>query len=226
MKTYTGKNVTGALVSEKYDGIQAVWTGRRLETKTGNRIHAPEFWLEGLPARPLKGELWLGRDMFDETLSIVTRKAPDERWRKIRYMVFQGYAETKYAKPVRRFRVNSKRFLNRFYSAVLKRNGEGIIIEFPDGTIEKHKPVKDDDGIVVAVETGTGNFAGLLVRLVVKLRNGNILNIGSGFNNRVREFPPLVGQIVKFEYRGFTSKGLPRHASYIGIRAERYLKWG
>src|SRR5438045_3542568 len=51
-------------LSEKLDGVRAYWDGRALISRLGNRFHAPDWFLEGLPETPLDGELWIGRKAF------------------------------------------------------------------------------------------------------------------------------------------------------------------
>ena len=80
----------GYLVSEKYDGVRALWDGRVLRFRSGLPIAAPEAFVEGLPAVPLDGELWLGRGRFEALSGLVRRQARDATaWRQLRYMVFE-----------------------------------------------------------------------------------------------------------------------------------------
>jgi hypothetical protein len=52
-------------VSEKYDGVRALWDGRVLRHRSGRAVSAPPSFIASLPAVPLDGELWLGRGRFD-----------------------------------------------------------------------------------------------------------------------------------------------------------------
>ena len=52
-------------MSEKYDGIRALWTGEQLITRSGHRISAPEWFTANWPATPLDGELWIDRGKFE-----------------------------------------------------------------------------------------------------------------------------------------------------------------
>jgi len=72
--------VTGWLLSEKLDGVRAYWDGKQLLSRNGNRFMAPEWFTKKLPPFELDGELWVGRDRFQETVSIVRRQTPDMRW--------------------------------------------------------------------------------------------------------------------------------------------------
>lgn len=80
----------GYLVSEKYDGVRALWDGTDLRFRTGRKIAAPAWFTAALPATPLDGELWIARGTFD-TLSGVVRKAQpvDAEWQQVKYMVFE-----------------------------------------------------------------------------------------------------------------------------------------
>ena len=102
---------TGWWVSEKYDGLRAYWDGQKLWSRKGNLMHAPEYFLAELPRDiALDGELWIGHGQFEETMSIVRSETPDERWKRIRYMVFdapqaEGTFESEcnsYARPYRK----------------------------------------------------------------------------------------------------------------------------
>ncbi len=78
------------LVSEKYDGVRALWDGRELRHRSGRAVSAPESFLAALPAEPLDGELWLGRGRFDALSAIVRKVAPVQaEWSQVRYMVFE-----------------------------------------------------------------------------------------------------------------------------------------
>lgn len=78
-------------VSEKLDGARAVWDGKSLRFRSGNRVPAPQWFLDALPDQPLDGELWLGRGTFDQLSAIVRRQAPeDAAWRRVRNMIFES----------------------------------------------------------------------------------------------------------------------------------------
>ena len=56
-----GIDVPDYWISEKLDGVRAVWDGRVLRFRSGNPVSAPQWFLDGLPAAALDGELWLAR---------------------------------------------------------------------------------------------------------------------------------------------------------------------
>ena len=53
-------DVTKYLVSEKLDGVRAIWDGATLRFRSGRQVRVPEWFVAGLPKRALDGELWLG----------------------------------------------------------------------------------------------------------------------------------------------------------------------
>ena len=88
---YADKNahpISEYLVSEKFDGIRAIWTGDTLMTRQGNIIRAPDWFTAVLPNTRLDGELWTKHQDFETLSSIVRRQTPDARWRDVRYMIF------------------------------------------------------------------------------------------------------------------------------------------
>ena len=76
-------------VSEKLDGVRAIWDGRILRFRSGRIVRAPAWFVAALPAQPLDGELWLGRGQFDALSAIVRKTEPvDVEWRTVHYMIF------------------------------------------------------------------------------------------------------------------------------------------
>jgi DNA ligase-1 len=59
-----------------------------LWSRYGNVIHAPDWFLNQLPCCFLDGELWCGTGSFQECRSIVSRDVPDNRWDKVKFVVF------------------------------------------------------------------------------------------------------------------------------------------
>ena len=79
----------GYLVSEKFDGVRAIWDGRCLRFRSGRAMTAPAWFTEGWPDTALDGELWGGRRRFDLTSASARRSTPDDaQWRALRLMVF------------------------------------------------------------------------------------------------------------------------------------------
>lgn len=224
MQNYKGQNLIGAEMSEKFDGVQATWTGSELKTRTGNAINAPEWWTADLPRRQITGELYAGRGRFDYTSGTVRSNTPDERWKDIRFMVFDGMAKGRYSETVKRISVLSKNHLYDFYNGIINNGGEGVVIKI-SGDRYKLKPKDDTEGTVINHIPGKGKHVGRLGALVLELRDGRSLKLGTGFSDLERINPPSIGSVVKFEYEGLTSKGLPRFARFVGVRAESSLNF-
>jgi DNA ligase-1 len=90
LKTYDeSQDVTGWLMSEKLDGMRAIWDGQMLKSRQGNNIAAPQWFLEGLPPFGIDGELWTKRNDFESIMSIVRQYTPDDRWHTISYNIFE-----------------------------------------------------------------------------------------------------------------------------------------
>ena len=83
-------DIAGWWMSEKLDGVRAWWDGSSFWSRLGNRYHAPPWFEEGLPNEPLDGELWIGRKLFQRTVSTVRRQDQGETWRDVRYVVFDA----------------------------------------------------------------------------------------------------------------------------------------
>jgi len=219
----------GCQCAEKYDGIQGRWDGRALTTRTGNTINAPAWWTDKLPARPLTGELWLGRGSFDALRSIVCRERPDDRWHAVRLMVFDGAAQSgdlgPYAEAVRQVAVESAEQMEAVYKAVTDRGGEGIVVTDRWGDQFKKKPSQDDDGVLLGFTPGAGKHAGMVGGFILEDRAGRIVKVGAGLTMALRKNPPPTGTVIRFRYNGRTSGGLPRFARFDGIRAEASLNF-
>ncbi len=77
-------------MSEKYDGIRAIWDGKRFVSRSSNTLQVPSFVTNTLPAdTSLDGELWFGRGTLNQSLNIAKR-AVDIPWDKLVFMVFDA----------------------------------------------------------------------------------------------------------------------------------------
>lgn len=85
---WNGQNIAGWFWSEKYDGCRAYWDGRRLWTRGGNVIAAPDWFTAGLPAGvPLDCEVYFGPGRFEDARLAVQAG----RWgRDARLVVFDA----------------------------------------------------------------------------------------------------------------------------------------
>lgn len=80
----------GYLVSEKLDGVRALWDGTTLRFRSGRVVAAPAWFTAKLPDTALDGELWIARGRFDTLSGIVRKNQPvDAEWQQVKYMVFE-----------------------------------------------------------------------------------------------------------------------------------------
>ena len=78
------------LISEKYDGVRALWDGKILRSRSGTVFNAPAWFIARLPLQALDGELWIARGQFEKLSGSVRKITPqDDEWRTIKYMVFE-----------------------------------------------------------------------------------------------------------------------------------------
>lgn len=243
-----GDDPSGWLVSEKLDGVRALWDGQRLRFRSGRVVAAPEAWLAALPAVPLDGELWLGRGRFDELSGLARRSQPDAAaWAQVQYQVFElpgaagpfgQRAQALQALVQRQVQprlqavaqqpVGSAAQLQQRLDAVVRQGGEGLMLHRADAAyttgrsdvLRKFKPLHDAEAVVLAHQPGQGRLAGQMGALQVRTADGRVFDIGTGFDDATRAHPPAVGQRITFTHRGFTSQGLPRFASYLRVAPE------
>jgi DNA ligase-1 len=243
----TGLNPAEYLVSEKLDGVRAQWSGSALTFRSGRPMAAPDWFLKALPASPLDGELWAGRNRFERASGIARRQVPvDAEWRSLRYLVFdapqaglvfaqraQRVAEAvasaaqPWLQSVEQWRVPDAASLQRRLQAVVAAGGEGLVLHRMDGlwapgrsdALRKLKLAPDEEGVVVDYIAGTGKYQGQMGALLLEAPDGQRFALGSGFSNALRANPPPLGSAMTYRYRGRTGSGLPRFASFLRIHS-------
>lgn len=231
------------LVSEKYDGVRAVWDGRVLRHRSGRTVSAPASFLNRLPSEPVDGELWLGRGRFDQVSAIVRRAVPqEEEWANVRYMTFEmpGGAGTFAERAARlaaivaaaapsplavapQLRIADRAVLQRQLDEVVTGGGEGLMLHLASAPAQsgrsdalmKLKPHLDAEAIVVGHRRGLGKYDGQVGALLVETPDGRRFRVGSGLTDGLRRDPPAVGDVVTYRYRDLTSTGLPRFPTYL-----------
>ncbi len=241
-------NPRGYLVSEKYDGVRAVWDGKDLRFRSGQRVKAPGWFTERLPDHALDGELWLGRGQFDALSGAVRRtQALDADWRRVQYMVFElprapgSFAQRAAAlrdivrttawpqlKAVEQFTLPDEAALQRKLTEVIEAGGEGLMLHRADApyltgrseVLLKYKLAADAEALVTAHIPGKGKYQGLLGALQVKTPEGQSFKLGTGLTDAQRRQPPPVGSIVTYSYRDKTPNGIPRFAAFVRVRTD------
>ena len=230
------------MVSEKLDGVRALWDGQVLRFKSGRPIAAPAWFTAALPATGLDGELWMGRHSFDRLSGIVRRTTPvDAEWQDVRYMIFDmlggqdtfaqratratsavGVNPVAWLQVVEQFRVADRVALQAALRKIVSLDGEGLVLHRADAvwqpgrsdSVRKLKSVPDEDATVIAQVPGKGRHKGRMGALLLEMPNGKRFALGTGFTDAQREAPPPIGSVVTYRYRDRTPAGLPKFASY------------
>ena len=233
-------------VSEKLDGVRAYWDGKQLISRGGNVIAAPAWFVADFPPQPLDGELWLGRNQFAETLSIVSKQLPvDAEWQQIRYYIFElpdaegsftarisamqallQQQNSRYLMLVPQFRITDKAALLAKLNELEQAGAEGLMLHQQDALYKtgrssdllKLKSYQDTEAEVIGYRPGKGKYKGMVGALIVKTAQGKEFAIGSGLTDELRQTPPPIGSVVTYRYNGLTKHGLPRFARFLRLR--------
>jgi DNA ligase-1 len=234
------------LISEKFDGVRAVWDGQVLRFRSGRLIAAPSWFLSALPRVALDGELWMGRGAFDRLSGVVRQTEPDdEAWRSVKYLVFDApshaapfaqrvafvqstlaQAQQPWLMPVAQRKVSDARALQALLQDTVRQGGEGLMLHWADAlwqpgrtdALFKFKPEQDEEGLVVGHQPGKGRLLGMTGALLVQMPSGQRFALGTGLSDALRRNPPAVGTWVTYRYRERTPSGLPRFASFVRVR--------
>lgn len=232
-------------VSEKLDGVRGYWDGKQLRTRQGHTISAPQWFVEALPHVALDGELWIGRERFDEVSAIIRRhQATEQDWRKVKYMLFDlpGHPGTfnermvalkrlvakidrQWVQMIPQRKLADEEALMALLDQVVEQGGEGLMLHKGESRYRsgrradllKLKPWQDAEATVVAHLPGKGKYEGKLGALLVEMPGGMRFRLGSGFTDQQRADPPPLGSQVTYKYTGLTLRGVPRFASFLRV---------
>jgi len=230
------------LVSEKLDGVRAIWDGEILRFRSGRVIAAPAWFTAALPRVALDGELWIARGQFDRLSGNVRQAQPDDKaWRSVGYMLFElpggqgSFVERnqQLGEIVRAANVAclvqvgqespiDRQHLENRLAAVVAGRGEGLMLHRADApyltgrsdALLKLKPELDAEARGVGDIAGKGMLAGRVGALLVETEEGPCFKLGSGLSDAVRDLPPAIGSKITYRYFGLTPTGLPRLANF------------
>ena len=262
LSEYKGQNVGGWLASEKLDGVRAYWDGRNLLSRNGKILAAPESWSAHFPPFALDGELYTARGEFEKIQSTVMDKTPSvTAWSEIKFHVFDvpeasgGLLERlselekfiaknpqagQNLKIIKQVKVKDNAEFESFAEAIIAKGGEGAVVREPNAPYErkrsknalKYKKFKDAECEVMAINAGTGKYAGLMGSVTCKslgaagsnpdeqIPHGVKFKVGSGFSDAQRANPPKIGSIITYKYQNLTEKGLPRFPIFLRVRED------
>ncbi|MCF8148103.1 MAG: DNA ligase [Sulfuritalea sp.] len=239
-------DLSGYAVSEKLDGVRAIWDGKALRFRSGLLINAPRWFVESLPQDTLDGELWMGRGTFDALSGAVRKGNPvDAEWKKITFMVFDSpktpgtfkqrshylqqlvrQSQLPWLKAIDQAEVADAASLEARLAHVAAGGGEGLVLHHFDApwsagrtqAVRKLKWQADEEARVIAHIPGTGKYKGLLGALLLQMPNGKTFALGTGLTDAQRTSPPPIGAQVTYRYRDRTPQGLPKFASFLRVR--------
>ena len=247
--TYKNENLTGWVMSEKFDGVRAIWNGKKLLSRNGNEIYAPKEFLALMPPFAIDGELWTKRNDFENAFSIVSKINPDKNeWKNIKYMIFDvpnekgglfdrlGVLEQFLQKNpnknifiIEQKNISSNDEALKFFNEVVKKGGEGIVVTNPKAIYEdkrsknilKIKKFQDAECEVLALNEGKGKYENMLGSITCKdIKSGRIFKIGSGFSDEERKKGFEIGEIITYKYQNLTKNGKPRFPVFLRVRKD------
>ena len=235
---------TGWWMSEKLDGVRAYWDGTQFLSRLGNPFLAPDWFVAGLPAAPLDGELWIARGAFQRTVSVVRRQDRSDHWRDVRFLVFDApelagpfearlawlaqHLSAPFARAVQHTRCDDAAHLARELARVEAAGGEGLMLRKAGSayvagrstTLLKVKSFLDGEARVLGYTAGAGRHQGRVGALEVVTPDGVRFSVGTGLSDADREAPPPTGAIVHYRYQELTDAGVPRFPTYVGVRTD------
>ena len=242
---WSGSDPTGLYMSEKYDGMRCLWTGETLVSRNNNPIYAPSELICQLPKKiALDGELYLGRNRFQETMRIVRRTSANVHdWSEVKYMVFdapnvQGsfpnrlavaeaaICSSSWPQMAPQTVCKSESHLQSTMSTIEALKGEGVMLRKPDApytngrshSLLKVKSANDDDAIVIGYEEGTGKNKGRIGALKCLTKDHKVFAVGSGLTERMRDKPPPITTTITYRHQGVTEAGIPRFPTFVRVR--------
>ncbi len=249
LKTYNDHlKVNGWLMSEKLDGVRAYWDGKKLISRGGKVFKIPKWFIQSFPPFEIDGELWSKRGDFANISGIVRKQRPNIGWKQLTYNIFEvphqkgGLIQrlsvlknylmkhpSKYIKILKQTTCRDKIHLKTFLKEVEDSGGEGVVIRNPNAPyINKRtsqalkvKSFDDTECKIVGYKNGKGKYVKQVGTLTCKMKNNQIINIGSGLSDKQRKNPPKVGTIITFKYKGLTKNGKPRFPVFLRERDDR-----
>jgi len=247
-KKWSGKeDVTCYWMSEKLDGVRAIWDGERFWSRNWNPFNAPDWFRKLMPKGVvLDGELFAGRGRFGETISAVRKKVPnDAQWKQIQYLAFdlptldapfevrmkQLAKATKKGKKhlqmVAQKLCVSEKQLGAFHRKISAAGGEGVMMRRAgspyegkrSSTLLKIKEFHDEEARVLGHEKGLGKNLGRLGAYQAELLStGARFRVGTGLSDAHRDRPLPVGSIITVRYQELTPAGIPRFPTFVTAR--------
>jgi DNA ligase 1 len=240
LKDYASFN-SGWLMSEKLDGVRAIWNGKDYVSREGLVFAVPDSMKTGMPSVPLDGEFWCGRGGFEKTVAAVRSTSKSVAlWGDVRFMVFDAPVPGTYdermavvaseelpahVSVVEQRPVLAESVFDRFYEKIIRQGGEGAVLRDPDaiyvagrsGTVLRRKDHSAEEVKVVGYAR-PDDIASTKIQSLICEREGKIFRVYSGMTDMDRRNPPAVGDMVTIRYKTLTNKGTPREPVFVSVR--------
>ena len=215
--SYKDEDVKDYYVSEKLDGVRAVYKNSEFVTRNGNVINSPEWFTEFYPNITMDGELYTKRNDFNRLSGIVRKKEPiDEEWEDVIYMVFDlpEINEPYYKRydmmrkklmsyenlqVVGHYRMMNSENFDKFYHQLVDQGAEGLMLVKSNSyyankrskNLLKYKEFSDSEVVVDGYELGKGRNQGVLGSLIVHWYHPDMgikeFKVGTGFTDIERK---------------------------------------
>lgn len=241
---WTDEDPTGWWISEKLDGVRALWDGEKFISRLGNVYHAPAWFKTEMPKGiKLDGELFAGHKKFDQTVGTVKKLVPnDDEWKNIVFCVFDTLDATgvifefrmsflnklhvnnpsKFWKVLEQTKCTGTEHVLEELAKVESRGVEGLMLRAPNSmyesgrssTLLKVKTFFDAEAFVIGIEPGKGKHKGRMGALICETNEGVEFKVGSGFTDKERENPPKIRDVITYKYQELTKTGVPRFPTF------------
>lgn len=233
-REYDDRDPSGFWLSEKLDGVRAIWDGEKFFSRNGKAFRAPAEIVAAMPSGVvIDGELFAGREKFQSSLSAVR----SGKWDQLRFMVFDLVMDAPF--EARQKALNAVQMpsfceilpqvkceglphLDQFEASIIDQGGEGVMLREPgsryvygrSSSLMKLKRFSCAEATVVGYEPGAGKYAALVGALIVTMA-GVTFRVGSGLCDEDRESPPKIGAEITVSYFGLTDGGIPRFPTFL-----------
>ena len=236
-RSYSCYDPRGWWMSEKLDGVRAVFDGTAFISRNGKTFPAPAEMIASMPSGVvLDGELFAGRGQFQTTVG----KVRSGDWRGLKFMAFdvinsepwearqatlRGLKLPGWCRVVEQVQCVSDEHLCEYEATLISKGAEGVMLRRP-GSLYQHKRSDDlqkikrgqtAEAVITGHERGKGRNESRTGALLAEY-NGQSFSLGNGLTDEERDNPPAIGSRVTFSFFELTNGGKPRHPVFVGVR--------
>ena len=214
LKSYDSTQaISGWVMSEKLDGVRAYWNGQQLISRNGKVFAAPSWFLSAFPAFELDGELWLKRQAFADTVSIVNTQTAHKGWQAITYQVFEipnqaggllnrlsvlerylNQHPTEFIQIIEQTPVKNHLQATRELKRVLALGAEGLVVRDPAALYHagrsslafKYKLKQDAECTVSGYTPGKGKYTNQVGALVCELKADQFAHLTTPVQRQIK----------------------------------------